>query len=154
MTIYSNNIHNTGQYKREVLILPQLSGQGYCWSHINGCRAFYDIFICLIYLCQRSTIFAKCSTWEVNVTGLSFRPLVQKKLEVLSKAGLSKEDFSAADTKTMKVSRYLCNNASCKWWCWLSKLYMILIHVHVLHHLFDQSKVSRYFWNEIIHIGV
>lgn len=36
--------------------------------------------------------------------GLSFRPLVQKKLEVLSKAGLSKEDFSAADTKTMKVS--------------------------------------------------
>lgn len=47
---------------------------------------------------------------KVNVTvrsfttGLSFRPLVQKKLEVLSKAGLSKEDFSAADTKTMKVS--------------------------------------------------
>uniref|UniRef100_K1QRV4 SWI/SNF-related matrix-associated actin-dependent regulator of chromatin subfamily A-like protein 1 n=1 Tax=Magallana gigas TaxID=29159 RepID=K1QRV4_MAGGI len=31
-------------------------------------------------------------------------PLVQKKLEVLSKAGLSKEDFSAADTKTMKDS--------------------------------------------------
>lgn len=66
-------------------------------------------------------------------TGLSFRPLVQKKLEVLSKAGLSKEDFSAADTKTMKVSCSLCNNATCKWWCWLSKLYMILIHV--LHHL-------------------
>nr|XP_022308284.1 ATP-dependent helicase fft2-like [Crassostrea virginica] len=32
-------------------------------------------------------------------------PLVQKKLEVLSKAGLSKEDFSSADTKTMKDSR-------------------------------------------------
>lgn len=60
---------------------------------------------------------------KVNVTvrsftiALSFRPLVQKKLEVLSKAGLSKEDFSAADTKTMKVSCTLCNNATYKWWC-------------------------------------
>lgn len=65
--------------------------------------------------CQVLNMRSECH--RPFTTGLSFRPLVQKKLEVLSKAGLSKEDFSAADTKTMKVSCTLCINATCKWWC-------------------------------------
>ena len=31
------------------------------------------------------------------------RPLIQKKLDVLSEAGLNKEDFSDLDTKTFQV---------------------------------------------------
>ena len=35
--------------------------------------------------------------------------MIQKKLNVLGKAGLSKDDFSAADTTRVKVCIYLCN---------------------------------------------
>lgn len=33
----------------------------------------------------------------------SYRPLIQKKLSILSKAGLSKDDFGEADTTELKV---------------------------------------------------
>ena len=35
---------------------------------------------------------------------LSYRPLIQNKLEVLSKVGLSRNDFKDADTKVVRVS--------------------------------------------------
>ena len=38
-----------------------------------------------------------------NFMVLCYRPMIQKKLNVLGKAGLSKENFSAADTTRVKV---------------------------------------------------
>ena len=38
-----------------------------------------------------------------DMAQLYFRPMIQKKLDVLGKAGLTKDDFSAADTTRVKV---------------------------------------------------
>ena len=42
--------------------------------------------------------------YNVFCVSLIYTPLVQKKLDVLSKAGLSKDNFADADTKQVKVS--------------------------------------------------
>lgn len=45
-----------------------------------------------------------------------YRPLIQGKLDVLSQAGLSKDDFSTADSTFMKVRAYcvvMCMNWVC-----------------------------------------
>ena len=40
------------------------------------------------------------------------RPMIQKKLDVLGKAGLTKDDFSSADTTRVKVGfLYFLNNS-------------------------------------------
>ena len=46
---------------------------------------------------------------------LSYRPLIQKKLSILSKAGLSKDDFGEADTTELKVNIYYMINLEEMW---------------------------------------
>ena len=41
---------------------------------------------------------------KTSIFYCTLRPLVQGKLDVLGKAGLTKDDFSDADTKIMTVS--------------------------------------------------
>ena len=55
-----------------------------------------------------TAMLGECSTFSQLPNIVYCRPLIQCKLEVLSRAGLAKEDFSKADSTVMKVKLGLC----------------------------------------------
>ena len=73
-----------------------------------------------------------CTYTSCNIASILFyRPLVQKKLDVLNKAGLSKDNFSAADTLHVKVN----NKWTDRYWC--QKWHFIIQKINTYNMIYD-----------------